>query len=516
MIITSHPSSPLASQDAAARPVDPNQSTTQYRAEVSQRVAVGEISQDEADTYIRPRVVSHIFSTAWSPAEGEAVSAMSRITNEAMHQYSAGASFNTSGFLNNLGALSADTSAYTASQLRMDVSEQAVESGYRPELGGPLAKVHDSVEMTVRTADGDVVTLTLERGVDSEGKQGLSVAFNVEGDLSEAEQKELDTLSQSLGKIADNFFAEGKANLSELNGLSTSQLTGFELSLLAGDETLSLTYDVNNTQGERRLQGEYQGYTFDITQAMEGRVSGEPLTENAQYQQYMQLIEQAGRDYDSDNDVIGFMKAGMDVLFAPAEDAEADDTGPVDRVERVLGQSNEALLDQFNSNLPDFKASFHSPVTVNPFYVADKAFMSLEMSQVSAEEKKEDGHVFAAQRFNYEQTIQTFEPLNKGEEPELAEGNYILKTIERREQTDRTLVAKAGTPKEAFEHRQGEEVIKEQIKLDFTVVDEKEDRDSFNEIIDLIAEASESGPEVFQKKLDDLIDSETLDIFNFT
>src|SRR5690606_39561119 len=95
-----------------------------------------------------------------------------------------------------------------------------------------------------RTKDADATATDMAR---REGPDGASLefAFDVTGELSEAEQQALDKLASTVGEDADEFFRTGTA---ELRGLAAfddaaSQSFPLELARQDGDEYASLRYE---------------------------------------------------------------------------------------------------------------------------------------------------------------------------------------------------------------------------------------------------------------------------------
>ncbi|MCV6590502.1 MAG: hypothetical protein OIF57_15980 [Marinobacterium sp.] len=458
-----------------------------------------------ADTYQKPQLVSETFSSVRSAADGESVRAMKEHLEASVGRFNNGMALKASGFLSQLSALSATTPDFEGQQRITQLSEEAAAAGVGPDFSERLRDVESGMVLEVRTREGDLVTVELEAARGSNGEPGILFSMSVEGELSETEQVALDGLANQLGGLSDQFFEKGAAALSELEGLNTGVLNGFSLELT--DKThgeLKLEHEVSSATGVQSFKGEYQGYSFDIETALGQLVTGDNLTDNAQYQQYLSLIDQSAYEYGADNDVSRFLKDGMNVLFGVVPQ-EAEKEG--------ISARQGAQLDKFFSNLPDFSAQFESSKQVNPYNSSDTAYMSLGMNQQTELSRTDTGQLDAVQRFSYEQTVKTFEALPGQEHPDLKGGNYIMQTLKRDESVTRMLRFAGEQPEAALEARQGRELLSREYKERFMVVDSDQDERSHSSVSNLMKEAKELGTEHYQNRLDDLMDSENLKLF---
>jgi|GEM_PF-1505032 len=460
-----------------------------------------------ADTYHRPRMVTEKFAQMLSPVEGESVTAMAKHMSSAVDRFGHGQVLETSGFMSQLQGLSAETSSFEGQQRIAEMSEEAFLKGVEPDFSNRLRDVEEGMVVQLKTAEGDLVEIKLEAANGDGGEKGVAFSFSVDGDLSEAERAAIGEMAEGLGKLADRFFADGEAALDELGSLKSDQLQGFSLELESkefGD--LTLEHSVSMTEGTQRFEGEFKGYTFDVTQSLSQDYVDAELINNPQYQQYLSLIEQAGRDYSTEAETIDFLKDGLNALFGvSAQEADAE------QVEPIGGGSS--LRQGFFSNMPDFSASFDSPVFVNEYNRTDTAYMSLTMSQETSQTFA-GGVEEAAQRFSYSETVETFEPLPGSDEANLKAGYYVHQTLQRSEETLRLLSMSGDQPESAVESRKGEESLVREHKVRFQVEKVDKEEEQHSTIRNLMEEA-QSMEGNFRQNMDMLLDSDNLKLFEY-
>src|SRR5690606_2570304 len=170
-----------------------------------------------------------------------------------------------------------------------------------------------------RTKDADATATDMAR---REGPDGASLefAFDVTGELSEAEQQALDKLASKLGEVADEFFRTGTAELRGLAAFDDAAIQSFtfELSRPDGDDyaTLSYEYSFDELSQTRSLRGkDTAGYEFDISAHVNDVLQPDRARAQQTIEQYLDLIRQAGDARGTDSASVRFMLDGLRSLL---------------------------------------------------------------------------------------------------------------------------------------------------------------------------------------------------------
>ena len=333
-------------------------------------------------------------------------------------------------------------------QLQSLVGEATSFKGtYRVEAGpGQLAAVPsidgaaDSGELfslMVTTADGDRIEIEIGKTQGTEGSLSggdlytyseTSVTFKVDGELDSGELEALAKLTDRLAGLGDNYRSEGWLQVGGLEAFDHSELTSFKLDVLGvGSDSFSLQYDVDSVSGQRSLLSDLNGYQYDISVDMDGFKLDKNFAENSQYQQYRQIIRDTAHSYRQGEDAGGvssskssvFFLQGMDALFQVKYDEttevdstdtkEADEKSEVDSALAGMTASNQQLLDNFSSGLPDFVAAFDSPeFRPNEDQRSEVSTMSLDMAQITTVTRSRDAeHTYTNvnQRSEYQSRV---------------------------------------------------------------------------------------------------------------
>jgi hypothetical protein len=377
-------------------------------------------------------------------------------------------------FFSQAGALSRETSSYANEARYTQVPANTAVEKFTPDFT-PKGKVVAAATVNIRTRDGDTISLSL---VQNNNGNGLSFSFTVEGHLSEAEQQALEKLAAKLGEVADEFFRSGTAELRGLEVFDTSVLNSFSLSLsqLHGMDQKTFTYDyaIDHANNTVHLSGkDVVGYTFDITAHMNHLLSGKTSATHQVLEQYLAVLRHAADDHDTPSSSLRFMLDGLRSVLLPARHAPVD-TEPFAR-----------LTENFDSGLPDFSASFKSPVVHNPSNYSQVSFMSLNMGQTTRVENT-DSRLLIQQESFYELYQNGFKALANLERPDFAGGNYVYVNNYARETITRTLATEGGQVKNIFIEHEREWQQSEQHLQHFAKVDQHESGDTDKTLIDLL------------------------------
>ena len=424
-----------------------------------------------------------------------------------------------SGFLNHLGGLSAETSSYRNEARTFSVPMGTNPGQIRSDMDQRPGTSVESMTLTVTTKGGDTIEIKLNRQqvLGDDGAERVEFSFEVDGDLSEKEREALDKLAAKLGKVADDFFVTGSARLGDLSDLDTDVIRSFDLKLKNLDEnpgksgSVQFHHQVNAGNQTHQLRGEDdQGYRFDIVVelgasfAAGGMADGE-LAANQSFQQYIDLINTAGRLYEADSKSMAFFRDALSTMLDM--DEEEFDEGAKGASEAT---QTEIL---FHSNLPGFTASFESPKIRNEKNYSEISYMSLSMSQSTREDKNEERE-YLQQRFTYNMQVNTWEPLEGMRKPDLESGYYIFRTQHYSEDTTRTLETRNGTVENLLLQRSVEKNITEKEYRDYRLVDERQDKQSDDVVLQQLEQINTLLTSQQQlDALDDLLDSNNQELF---
>src|SRR5690606_263546 len=121
-------------------------------------------------------------------------------------------------------------------------------------------------------------------------------------------------------------------------------------------DTFSYDYSIDEETNTVQLSGkDVAGYTFDISAQLSGLTNGKTTATHTSLEQYLALIRQAGDDHDTRSSSVRFMLDGLrSMLMSAADKPEASDK-PLARI-----------IEDFDTGLPDFSASFNAPTIPNP------------------------------------------------------------------------------------------------------------------------------------------------------
>lgn len=383
-------------------------------------------------------------------------------------------------FLGQVGALSAETSSFRNEVRNFSVPADIAAEKFSPDFSALVGKRKESFLLTVRTKDGDEVTIRMER---RQGKAGesLEFAFHVTGELSEKEQRALDKLASKLGEVADEFFRTGTAELRGLAAFDEASIQSFSFKLSKPNDddydTLSYDYALDDATQTRRLSGEdVAGYQFDITTHLNGVLKPDTVAGTRMIAQYLDLIREAGNARDAESASIRFMIDGLRsaLLLDSALTATPE-------------QREKTIFDEFNSGLPDFTASFRSLTSYNPEDRTQVSSMNLSMGQTTRMES--DGpRLLMRQESFYELHNSYFKAPHWLEAADFTNGNYVYVTEHRSDKTVRILDTTAGTVSNVLVEREQEQSLVERYFRNFEEIDRREESHRDYQLEDLVAQ----------------------------
>lgn len=339
--------------------------------------------------------------------------------------------FSVSDLFNQVGALSRETSEYRNTARQFYVPPRVAVDKFSPEFSGSAGARSESAFLTIKTKDGDNIQIQFSRNKSGDLSQ-MEFSFVVDGELSEAEQNALQKLTEKLGAMGDEFFRMDTTELRGLSDVDTDSIHYFQFTLQrfdpATDSYVEHAYEFRVdeiTQTQHLAAEDVRGYSVDIKSQLQ-TLAKEKVLESELFQQYLDLINKAADDSDTPNASKRFMLDAFESFFsgffAPASAAEQ--TLDIDD-DSELGRAENALA-AFDSGLPDFTASFRSPVLHNPGFYSQIASMVLNLEQTTRVEQNGD-NTLIKQESRYEFINHHFEDFPEEYLDELG-GNYTYTT----------------------------------------------------------------------------------------
>lgn len=345
--------------------------------------------------------------------------------------------FSVSSMFGQVGALSRETNDYRNQVRQFYVPPKIAVDKFSPEFSGSAGARAESAFLTIRTKDGDSIQIQFSRNKSGDLSQ-MEFSFVVDGELSEAEQKALQKLAEKLGAMGDEFFRMDTTELRGLKDVDTDSISYFKFTLQrpdpATDSYVEHSYEFrvdDVTQTQHLIAEDVRGYSVDIKSQLQN-LANEKVLEAELFQQYLDLINQAADDSDAPNASKRFMLDTFESMFAgfftPAS-AEQELDIEKDRAESAIAA--------FDSGMPDFHASFRSPVLHNPGSHSQAASMVLNLEQETHVEKNGD-NLLIKQESHYELINHHFKDFPKEYLDELG-GSYTYTTERERGSVSRIL-----------------------------------------------------------------------------
>lgn len=339
--------------------------------------------------------------------------------------------FSVSALFSQVGTLSRETSEYRNTARQFYVPPKVAVDKFSPEFSGSIGARAESAFLTIKTKEGDSIQIQFSRNKSDDLSQ-MEFSFVMDGELSEAEQNALQKLTEKLGAMGDEFFRMDTTELRGLSDVDTDSIHSFQFTLQrfdpATDSYVEHAYEFRvdeTTQMQHLTAEDVRGYSVDIKSQLQ-TLAKETVLEPELFQQYLDLINKAADDSDTPNASKRFMLDAFESFFsgffASADITEkslnSEENDEMTRAENVLAA--------FDSGLPDFKASFRSPVLHNPGFYSQAASMVLNLEQETRVEQNGD-NTLIKQESRYELINHHFEDFPKEYLDKLG-GNYTYTT----------------------------------------------------------------------------------------
>lgn len=317
------------------------------------------------------------------------------------------AKFSVSSLFSQVAALSRETSEYRNEVRQFRVPPKVAVDKFSPDFSAAKGKRIESVFLNLRTKDGDSINIQFSRNNIRDGTSVMEFSLVVDGDLSEGEQKALAALMEKLGAMGDEFFRADTTQLRGLKDVDTQFITGFNFTLQrfnpATDTYVEHSYEfsVDEVAQTQTLRAEdVKGYSVNITSQLQS-LAGIPNLERDVLQQYLDLIAQASDESAAPNASKRFMLDAFNSVFGSF-------LKPVIAEGDTESDAAQEAIAAFDSGMPDFTASFRSPVYHNPGYYSQVAAMSLTLEQQTRTEQNGD-NLLIKQNTRYDFSYSKFE-----------------------------------------------------------------------------------------------------------
>lgn len=343
--------------------------------------------------------------------------------------------FSVSSLFSKVGALSRETNEYRNEVRKFYVPKNIGIEKFDPNFSSSSGVRAESAFLTIKTKDGDSIQIQFSRNMAGRETSQMAFSFLVDGELSEKEQNALEKLTVKLGEMGDEFFRMDTTELRGLKDVDTDSISSFKFRLQRPDPAnktyVEHTYEFSideATQTQSLVATDVRGYSVDIKSQLQ------TLAENSVanielFQQYIDLINQATDDSDTPNASKRFMLDAFESMFsgffslANAARVQEESSGEENRAEDALAA--------FDSGLPDFEATFRSPVFRNPDYYGQVDAMVLTLEQHTRVEKNGED-LLVKQESSYRIVDHSFEhfPVNSREDFENLGGNYTHRVVQ--------------------------------------------------------------------------------------
>lgn len=380
-------------------------------------------SIDPPAVYQEPTTVStYVRETGYKGAAATATSqAMVHSLNQVADKKT---KFTVSSLFGQIGALSRETSEYRNEARQFQVPAKVAVEKFTPEFGSSRGSRTESAFLNIRTRDGDSIKIQLSR-VSNGGAQGLEFSFVVDGKLSEQEQKAIGALAEKLGVMGDEFFRTDTTELRGIKDIDTDVISHFSFKLERPDPKtdsyVAHSYDFNFdevAQTQSLSATDVEGYSVDVSMQLQTMVKGNNA-ESQVLKQYLDLINSAGEAGNSPNASKRFMLDAFESMFSSFLRVTSE------QLDKSTNRTDTTLM-AFDSGLPDFTATFRSPVYTNPGNRGQVESMMLTLEQRTTVETNGENKLIK-QESSYDFSNSYFQGY-PGEMLEHLGGNYTYVT----------------------------------------------------------------------------------------
>ncbi|RYY04354.1 MAG: hypothetical protein EOO53_03270 [Gammaproteobacteria bacterium] len=470
---------PTVVPDSKTQTITAAESSPSTIVEISNTVA-----KEPASTYEKPVEIVQVRNTQDKTATALKISQQLSTNLSSISAKKTGFSVQT--FFSQVGALSRETSDYKNEARVVRVAGSKANEKVAADFSTGAGKPQETVTLQIRTKDGDTIDIKVQRSTADTG-DSLAFSFKVTGKLSEEEQTALEKLAGKLGEVADDFFRTGTSHLHGLKEFDKANLQDFhlEFSRPKADtyETMSYDFSVDEASQTQHLHAkDVDDYSVDITTNLQGLLGGATAASSNSMNAYLKIIRDTLNQYQptmqehSNTLSAQFIIDSFTSMVTPAESQFALPNPTL----------TEKAIDAFDSGLPDFNATINAPLLRKRANYLFPESMSLQLSQKTEIEKRDDGGVLVKQTNSFERHSTEIEGIVGSDKGDLKTGNFIYKTVNEKQQTSRILDLNKKNINNLITEHTSSTNNTEKTYNDFHLQDTKKDQHSERQLTQLI------------------------------
>lgn len=413
--------------------------------------------------------------------------------------------------------------------------ENRAQKGESPkiDLSGYVdssTKDGNSFTLQLKTKDGDVIDFSINSysgtGQGDDGRisafSGLTVSYNLEGDLSKEEQAQVAVFTQNLEHLANDYFSNEDVDLSGLDLASFSSFSNVELTLDGSVESPSqqvFKLSFEDTQSQRSIEVESNGHKSNISV---DKTSLDLMTSTSQgengLQAYLEVLDKSASESRAEGSATSLMKDTFELGFSGLLEIEEDDDKPI----IISNELNKNIV-----GLPDFDFSFDSRVDNPNKEERPREYQgfSVELSLKSYFEKsdsKDKSSLIQTQKYELEAAY--YSPVGMMEKPDFDDQTYKYTQLDRSSEKTTRIDTEKGQIISAMTKESGED---NSTTLEYhkgKLVDEDVDGSSFVEVKDFTELAKQETDKQSRELLDTVMidpyqtnsDSANINMVNLT
>lgn len=297
-------------------------------------------------------------------------------------------------------------------------------------------QIDASLALQFKTKDGDVLTFkfsqhsaygTAEGATGGVRQDGLYLSYEVEGELSDSEQKELAEFSENLNRLANQYFQGGEFDLGQLKLGELNHLGELSLSMDRGDKD-RVNLKVTDTDSARNIEGVVQGNVLQLSLDKSGFLaSADDDRRDAAVAHYRQMMLDGVQRAKGQGAQRDLLLDAFDALHQ-LSDEETE----------YFGTSSKAYEAEMLTGLADFTVEFEGRVqnaNTDPRRLDQKEQFSLSLAQESDFSSKNPMNRKVEQRQLWSLDASYFKPLDHLDKVDFENQNYQYFTLSEQAET---------------------------------------------------------------------------------
>lgn len=231
------------------------------------------------------------------------------------------------------------------------------------------------------------------------------VSFNIEGELTEQEQKQLQEFSERLEVFAAGYLTQGQPSLKDLNLSDFDSIT--KLSVIGnGGGQADLQLEYNNTDEVREIRFSFDGNDAELILDKTNPLRYQQQGKQQAIEQYLDLLDQSAKKSKADDMQKSMMK---DVLSASFEFSQPElNLAKQARQEQDKQPNNTLNNSELNQQhffvpLPDFDFRFSSHKDSSPTGMLSLQERGFDLTlSLQTQKKQENGKTYIQQKQSFE------------------------------------------------------------------------------------------------------------------